>query len=116
MYKKPLTAVVLPLSNYVKHVLTTPIILHDAQTCPWIVDSFGWCCCGSAEREESWRPSGFDILSVVKDSLAELLPFPWMAFASDTAAAFAQTGHFKENTQEASFGQCLVFSGELFHA
>ena len=59
-----------------------------------------WLMVGSASKDCS-RVDLTDILSVLKDALDVHLPFAWMAFASDTASAFAQTGLFKEKTDEA---------------
>ncbi len=92
--------IVLPLAKYVKDVLSTPILLHEVPR-KALSSLTPLMSGGGSSSKDCSRVDLTDILSVLKDALDVHLPFAWMAFASDTASAFAQTGLFKEKTDEA---------------
>lgn len=88
--------IVRPVKLFVKETLPRPLLLHEV---PRRALTF---LAVRAEKRAGGKVDLTDVLSTVKDALDKHLPFPWLGFASDVGAAFAQRGHFPENTQEAS--------------
>jgi len=93
--------VVKPVKEFVAETLQKPLILHQVPRVSLESLSNLVKC---AEKKPGGRVDLTDILATVKDALDAHLPFPWVAFASDVGVAFAQTGHFVENTHEAGGG------------
>ena len=97
--------VVKPVKAFVAETLQKPLILHHV---PRVALESLANLVKRAEKKPGGRVDLTDILSTLKDALDAHFPFPWLAFASDVGVAFAQTGHFVENTQEAG-GSALCF-------
>ena len=100
--------IIVPLKFFIGNKLQFPLMMHDA-----VRDSLT-SIMDMAKKSEDGTIDFLAILATTFGSINAKIPSSWMGFAFDVTSAYADRGHFVENSDQAGLEESLCFAVSIF--